>query len=314
MPLRRNILLFHQGALGDFILTWPLALGLARVFAQSRVFYVTGSQKGALAEKAIKTESVDVEGGWHQLFSSEPRLPEAATRLLAGAHQVISFVSGPDDLWARNVRAIAPEAGLVTMATVPPEGFAGHVTDHLAGQLKAFPVIEAAMDQMLRSVRSRGLGLTRAGDGAVVLHPGAGSVKKCWPAERYLGLAARLVEQGRKVRVILGDVEREKWPAGRIEEFERVAEVCSAGTLTELMNRILGAAAFVGNDSGPGHLAAMLGIPTVSIFGPNDPTRWRPIGPRVTVVTGPWEDIDTGRIINALSSSGHPGDEPLTRS
>ena len=40
----RNILLFHAGALGDFVVTWPLALALARLHPQSRVFYVT--QKG----------------------------------------------------------------------------------------------------------------------------------------------------------------------------------------------------------------------------------------------------------------------------
>src|SRR5438552_11741739 len=84
MSLRRNILIFHQGALGDFIVTWPLALGLARVMAQSRIFYVTSGQKGALAERALRVESVDVEGGWHQLFSQEPRLPEPAARMLAG--------------------------------------------------------------------------------------------------------------------------------------------------------------------------------------------------------------------------------------
>ena len=50
---------------------------------------------------------------------------------------------------------------------------------------------------------------------------------------------------------------------------------------------ILGAAAgFIGNDSGVTHLAAFLGVPTVAVFGPSDPVRWRPIGPTVGVVGG----------------------------
>src|SRR4051794_20124139 len=120
MALRRNILLFHQGALGDFLITWPLALGLGRVLAQSRIFYVTGAQKGALAERALRVESVDVEGGWHQLYSEEPKLPERAARLLDGAQWIIGFGAQAEDRWANNVRALAPEAKVILLSTTPP--------------------------------------------------------------------------------------------------------------------------------------------------------------------------------------------------
>ncbi len=41
---------------------------------------------------------------------------------------------------------------------------------------------------------------------------------------------------------------------------------------------------YLGNDSGITHLAAMLGIPTIALFGPSDPAVWRPIGPDVEVI------------------------------
>jgi ADP-heptose:LPS heptosyltransferase len=41
---------------------------------------------------------------------------------------------------------------------------------------------------------------------------------------------------------------------------------------------------FVGNDAGPTHLAALMGVPTVAIFGPSDPVRWSPVGPKVSLV------------------------------
>jgi heptosyltransferase III len=301
MALRRNILIFHQGALGDFVVTWPLALGLARVFAQSRVFYVTAGQKGALAERALRVESIDVEGGWHQLYSEEPKLPEPAAKILAGAQQVISFVARPEDLWARNVKRFAPEAPLTTLTTIPPDDFAGHVTDHMLAQLRPVPVIEAAMGQMLQSIASRGLGGGPQAAGPVVLHPGAGSGKKCWPPERFLELAAHLKAAGRKVQVILGEVERERWPREQIASFARAAVVREPRTLVELKDVLAGASAFVGNDSGPGHLAGILGIPTNSLFGPKDPARWRPLGPRVTTVTGDWDEITPERVVQSLS-------------
>jgi len=300
MALRRNILLFHQGALGDFIVTWPLALAMGRAFAQGRVFYVTAGQKGALAEKALRVESVDVEGGWHQLFSESPQLPEPAGRLLAGAPWVISFVSDGNDRWARNVRTIAPAAVLVPLSTTPELEFSGPITEYLLRQLKPWPVIEAAFGQMLKSVANRGISSSWRADGPVVLHPGAGSGKKCWPAERFLELAAQLSALGQRVQFILGEVELERWPRQEVDRFASAAELHTPTTLVELMDRIARASAFVGNDSGPGHLAAMLGLATVSIFGPADPSRWRPLGPRVEIVRGEWDEISPPRVLDAL--------------
>ena len=299
--LRRNVLIFHQGALGDFVVTWPLALGLARVLAQSRIFYVTSGQKGALAERALRVESADVEGGWHQLFSEKPALPERPSKLLNGAQWIISFVSGPQDRWAQNVRAMAPEAHLVTLSTTPPDDFAGHITDFMLGQLKDRPIVEAAMAQMLKSVAARGIGAASGTSGSVVIHPGAGSGKKCWPAERFLELARKLKQSGKQVEVLIGEVEQEKWPADLLKEFSSTAEVRTPSTLVELMNHLLGACAFVGNDSGPGHLAGILGVPTVSIFGPRDPVRWKPLGPKVQIVSAEWDQISTDRVLSTLS-------------
>lgn len=300
MALRRNILVFHQGALGDFIVTWPLALGLGRVLAQNRLFYVTSGQKGALAERALRVESADVEGGWHQLYSDDPKLPDPAARLLAGAQWVIGFGSDGHDLWSRNVRTLAPEAHLIPLSTTPDDSFKGHVTEYLLGQLKPWPVVEAAMGQMLRSVAARGVGAAHSPTGPIVLHPGAGSGKKCWPVERYLELAGELSRAGRQVEVILGEVELEQWPQERVDAFAKSASIVRPATLVELMDRLLKGSAFVGNDSGPGHLAAMLGIPTISIFGPKDPTRWKPIGPGVRVVSGEWDSITPTQIVGLL--------------
>ena len=303
MTFPRNILLFHQAALGDFIVTWPLALGLARVMAQSRIFYVTSGEKGALAERALRVESVDVEGGWHHLFSQEPHVPVPASRLLHGAQWIISFVSGPQDLWAQNVSKLAAQAKLVTLSTVPPEDFKGHITEYLLAQLRPWPILSAAMEQMLKSVASRGISSIQERRGPIVIHPGSGSGKKCWPAERFLELARLLSKSGRAVKVILGEVELEQWPKERIEQFARIAQLRQTASVVELMETISSASTFIGNDSGPGHLAGILGVPTVSIFGPKDPTRWKPLGPQVRIVQGEWDAITAASILEMLQSA-----------
>lgn len=288
MTLRRNILLFHQGALGDFVLTWPIALALARIHPQSRVFYVSPAQKGALAGRTLGIEWADAEAGWHALFGNgETELPQHPGRLVAGAHSVVSFVSTPDSPFVANVKRLAPEANVLAIDPTPPEGYAGHATDFQLEQLRAWPAAHAAAEQILRSVRARGLAVARPATepaGGIVVHPGSGSPAKNWPLVRYIELVRALRDAGRSVRVLLGEVEQERWPAETHPRIEAAAPVARPQTLLELMTELLGASAFIGNDSGPGHLAAILGVPTLALFGPTDPARWLPLGPRVEAI------------------------------
>jgi hypothetical protein len=62
--------------------------------------------------------------------------------------------------------------------------------------------------------------------------------------------------------------------------------VLSAPPPNDLVALLAGARAFVGNDAGPSHLAALLGTPTVAVFGPTSASVWRPQGPDVQVVQG----------------------------
>jgi ADP-heptose:LPS heptosyltransferase len=73
------------------------------------------------------------------------------------------------------------------------------------------------------------------------------------------------------------------------------------------------ARAFVGNDSGPTHVAAAVGCPTVALFGPTNPAQWRPLGHGVTVLAGagpgtpdPWAGLTTERVLAALVEAAAP--------
>lgn len=300
----RNILLFHQGALGDFIVTWPLAVALARLHPQSRVFYVTHGQKGALAERALRVESLDCElGAWHQLFCDEPKLPAPSAKALAGAHTVLNFLGAPDDQWSANVKAANPNASVLTISTTPPEDFAGHQSEFLASQLAGWPAVEEAAKQILHSIAERGLGTAPNASGPIVIHPGGGAAKKCWPTDCYIQLAERLQKNGAEVRVLLGEVELEKWPAAQVERIRNAAETATPATLVDLFRHISAASMFVGNDSGPGHLAGILGIPTLSLFDASSrPERWKPLGPRGHLLQAPLEALGVETVVWELEN------------
>jgi ADP-heptose:LPS heptosyltransferase len=292
--LRRNVLIFHQAALGDFVVSWPLALALGRLHPQSRIIYVTSGEKGKLAERALRTESLDVESGWHHLFAADAAsLPEAAKKTLQNAHSIFSFVASPDDAWSKNIATLAPEAKLHHLQPRPPDDsdFPGHISQWLGHQLAAAPAIKTAFDQIMRSIAQRGVGYKRSPEGTVCVHPGGGSEKKRWPANHFVQLVRKLVKARHRVRVLIGEVEREQLAKEDLDHFAAVAEVVEPKTCVDLLDHLGRADALVCNDTGPGHLAGIIGTPTYSIFGPaSNPNRWRPLGSHVHLKTT--DDLD----------------------
>lgn len=89
-----------------------------------------------------------------------------------------------------------------------------------------------------------------------VLHTGAAHVTKQWAPERFAALATWLRDsQGLEPVILRGPQD---------------------STLAEMMSLLAGAELFVGNDSGPAHVAAAFGIPTVAIFGASNSQVWYP--------------------------------------
>jgi ADP-heptose:LPS heptosyltransferase len=300
--LRRNVLIFHLGGLGDFVLTWPFAIAMGRIYPQSRIIYVTHRQKGLLAERVLRLESRDVEAGWHGLFAEGGKLPQPTQSLLESAHTVYTFLP-VTETWHRNIETLNPACKRVVIDPRPAETFAGHVTEWMVQSLGDLKVERSATQQILRSIGERGTGFKVPGGTDIVIHPGSGSVAKCWPIERWIDLAGKLQSADHRVRFLIGEVERDRWTSAEFDRLKSVGDVRNCETNIELLNQLSTAAVFIGNDSGPGHLAAMIGVPTVSLFGPTDSNRWRPIGPQVKVLQL-FETITSDHVLSAIQAVG----------
>lgn len=98
----------------------------------------------------------------------------------------------------------------------------------------------------------------------VVMHTGAGQPVRAWPRERFADLASRLRATGWTVTVL----------------DDTLAD------LDQLLDVLATADRFIGNDSGPGHLAALLGVPTFTIFGPQLPELFAPRHPQAAWIAG----------------------------
>ena len=120
----------------------------------------------------------------------------------------------------------------------------------------------------------------------VVFHPGTSWASKCWPADRYARLAAELGRTFPDIRVVVSAGPGEEPLAGEIGSLsEAPVAVFSGRRLGELAALLERASVTVASDTGPLHLAAALGRPVVGLYGPTDPRRNGPYGPRACVVS-----------------------------
>ena len=291
MVVKRNILILHAAALGDFVLTWPLALALCRLHPQSRIIYVTHPSKGALATRFVGTETAGIDtGGWHTLHGSAPALPPETRQMIESSSAIYSFLHSPGDQVARNLAVVAPEADICCLDPQIPADYAGHITAFFQGQITSRPALYSTCAAMVQSISKRGVIGPRGRHKRILIHPGAGSAKKCWPVERFIEVANRLSDQKRNVAFVVGEVEADRFTAEQLGQLAAAAPLLRPQSYLELADEMLASHTLITNDNGPGHLAGVLGIGVISLFGPSNPTHFHPIGPRTHVLHNP--DLD----------------------
>jgi heptosyltransferase-1 len=115
-----------------------------------------------------------------------------------------------------------------------------------------------------------------------VLNPGAGWGAKQWPADRYAEVARALGAQG--IRSLINFGPGEEILARRIEQRSDGYGAPVQLSIAELIAVTSRARLFVGGDTGPMHLAALLQIPVIAIFGPTDPARTGPYSEKCIVL------------------------------
>lgn len=155
-----------------------------------------------------------------------------------------------------------------------------------------------------------------SGAGLAVINPGGNNPAKRWPVERFAVVAHHLIAR-RGMRVVINGSPAEAGLAAAIRDAVRlispglaamIASLPEHGvTLGSLKGVIARAAVLVTNDTGPRHIAAALGRPCVTLFGPTDP-RWTSL-PEDRLDAGPCADpgghADAGEAVGA----GMAGDE-----
>jgi hypothetical protein len=262
--------LFHQAALGDWVLTFPLLRRLT-----GPVMAVTSWSKAQLAASMFEhVQAVDIEScTFTRLHRPEDR------RLFADAAVIISFVSDGHDTWAQAVKCVAGSARCHFVSPRPAANWRGHICQWHEQQLTEQGLVLGS--------GPRDLGQSGDVAGALVIHLGSGGQNKCWPLERFESVVTALRAAGHQVRVVIGEVELDRWPRAVLKHWQSEHDAQVLNSLGDLYKVLSDASGFIGNDAGPTHLAAQMGLETIALFGPTEPRQWSPQGPRVTVLAPP---------------------------
>ncbi len=302
-----RIVLIRLSALGDIVHTWPLAVAIRSARPRAHLCWIVEEPLAPLVagHPAVDAVLTVATGRWRKRpFSSRTRAEVAAFK--SRVHELQpdlsidaqgTLKSGLITRWCKAPRRVGlarpwrreTVAGLAYTETLPGSSGQRHViatnlelVRSVGGDPPARPTSPDGRWLLdgVRTDRSNSTGR----DYSVVL-PGAGQPEKILSASILADTARYLVSSGMDVVVAWGPSERDR--AREIVELSGPGVHLAPPTdLIELTTLLGSAAVVVGGDTGPVHLAASLGVPTLAVFLTTDPERNGPAGERVGVVSG----------------------------
>lgn len=217
----------------------------------------------------------------------------AALGLASGARHVVGADSEPFGL------DLSRHAFSLEMPSNPE--ITGHAIEHGLAPLRSIGISTDDLSTVVvpspgeRQEAGRILDELGLQPGYWAVHPGAGKRQNLWPAEGFAAVIRRAIASGHRVLMLHGPADAEAVAALRgllAHEEGRglvTAPACTVGVGAALLQR---SERFLCNDTGVMHIAGALGVPTVALFGPTDPARWKPPGERMVVVRSPRRSND----------------------
>ena len=291
-----RILIIRPGALGDTLLTLPVIRILREQYGNPHITFVGNAAvlPLMLASSLVEEVSDYEDVRWSALFSV------GTTRMaLMPVELAICWLRDPDGVIERNLRASGAQQVIIAPGR-PPENERVHVVDYLA-QTMGIQLDNGQFAQI--TLRGYLNNLPPLYD--IAIHPGSGGARKCWPISAFAAVIQRLCQLDRRVLLLGGPVDHERIDALRHmdDQSAPLPEILLDAPLLEVARRLCQCRCYLGNDAGITHLASLLGVPTIALFGASDPAIWHPVGPSVTVIYAPrWEEITVEQVVETILS------------
>ncbi len=295
-----HILILRPGAIGDTLLTFPILRALKTRNGQTHITFVSNPAVLPLASMFRLADSVFNYGAleWSELFSQSGVRSALMRDIIQNMDRAICWIRDPDGIVQHNLQ-IAGIQDIIIAPGRPTEASDLHIVTYLANTL-GIRLTEQERSQPFSS------GPLHDAPG-VALHPGSGGAFKCWPIAHFAEVITTLWQQGTPVLLLAGPADTER--LYKLTQLigtapsPKLLKILVNAPLIEVTTQLQHYSVYLGNDSGITHLAAMLGLPTVVLFGPSSPTLWKPIGPHVQVLFEPeLENIQVKQVIDMLKA------------
>ncbi|MBS0165881.1 MAG: glycosyltransferase family 9 protein [Nitrospira sp.] len=326
--MTRSLIILHPGSLGDVLLAVPAIRRLrARFSGRDTLLIARDSVSRFLVACGVINDWMSLEGSATAgLFLKGVLLSRELETWFHRCDLAVAWIDDNEDA----LRATFQEFGVAQVRIQSPFSLAlrARHQSHRFLETVDESIVDESSDRVIQvpsvfveegSACLEQIGVPR-GRIFVLVHPGSGSVHKCLNPETIAVLIQRLDQKGLVPVVLEGPADQ--------SAIERVLQVSRRRPptlrnldLTTLAGVLMLAKFFLGHDSGVTHLAALLGVRTVAVFGPTDPDRWAPLGDHVTILRGPsclcrsWEavrqchekpclDLPISQVFTSLEASG----------
>jgi heptosyltransferase-2/heptosyltransferase-3 len=294
-PLRR-VAVIKPCCIGDCVMALPAVSAIHAAFPDAEVELFVGEHSRAVFEIGSPFASIRVIPE-RQEFRSTVRL---ARRFRDGKYERIVILDR-----SRAIRLAALRSGANVVAATFDASEQRHESEVYLDVVRSLgisapPILPCLAPHESSVAAARSL-LTGVRWPFIAIHPGGaqnpGSAMpaKRWPTNRWIDVTRRMIGAGYDVVLTGGpgdrsladtiatscEVPNDRVMAGKIDLATSAAVAAQSALL-------------IGGDTGMSHIAAAVGTPTVAIFGPTNPRRYRPLGPHVRVVAPPeaWSQGD----------------------
>lgn len=289
---KKSFLFCHPGALGDFILIWPVLISMRQLMPEYEFTAIGQLPYLQIAQRLNLLDNLhDVNARYLTNFFSGEKFPSQLGKP-AGA---ILWLTHSDEM--RNVLQSVVQQPIITLS--PRPAIQHHISIYYLQQVQRYYPITFS-NSIVSKIEFR---LRKKNGNLIVIHPGSGSSKKNFSTTFYKTVFELFKERGfSNVSILLGPAEIEQ----HLNEELKSTSLLFSENLDQLLKIFQTTALYVGNDSGVSHLAGIFGIPSIVLYKSTNPAVWGVMGKRVHLISGKQEEVVFNQIKNVIESTKIP--------
>ncbi|MEJ2646994.1 MAG: glycosyltransferase family 9 protein, partial [Sedimentisphaerales bacterium] len=274
----KRALIIQPGAIGDCILTLPLAAFMKSALHLGSIDFLghteyTGVFPGRTCIDGIYSiDSIDL----HRLFLDSKDFVLAdrdpLIRTFSEYSWIISFLGEPEGNFEKNLiftTNCSLNSEVITLSSQPSSGSTEHISDFFIRQFssqcdispdKTFVFKRDCLIKATKTDIAKGKELLwefglEPQKKLVVIQPGSGALNKCWNLENFLSITSELRSKNTQVVFLLGPAELDRFNRETIQSLASATKCLADLALSEVLKILTCTDAFIGNDSGITHLA-----------------------------------------------------------